>query len=106
MSGIISIMVVLVWFAVLAAASSCSPSALVATLLFFWLMNMESIWKPPENSGIRNRPIWDQVGFSHFQNWNVGIDARSMPMKEKLISRSLAPSRMGSAFSSSRNSPR
>lgn len=67
-------MVAVVWLAVLAAAASFSPSALVATWLFiFWLMTMEIAWKPAENTGIRNRPISPQP--SQVQNRHVGMPA-------------------------------
>ena len=97
-------MVAVVWLAVLAAAASFSPSALVATWLFiFWLMTMEIAWKPAENTGIRNRPISPQP--SQVQNRHVGMPDSSMPRKEKFISRSFAPAKSATSFSSGMNSP-
>ena len=89
MSGIMSIMVALVWLAVLAASTSCSPSAFVATWLFiFWLIHMDTACRPAETTGIRNRPISLQP--SQSQKRNVGIAARSMPRNWKFMACRLA----------------
>ena len=103
-SGIMSIMVMLVWLAVLAASASCSPSAFVATWLFiFWLIHMDAACRPAETTGMRNRPISPQP--SHSQNLMDGMPDRSMPRNWKFMACRLAFAVTASALRSSMNSP-